>query len=67
MKVQDSALDHVRRTCAAARRFGVGRSTVYRWVGTARDEKRREAKLVHDGPAPRIQGLAETHGVRVHQ
>jgi transposase len=44
---------------AAARRFAVGRSTAYRWVQAARDEGRREAKPVHGGPAPRIQGAAE--------
>jgi len=45
---------------AAAQRFAVARSTAYRWVATARDEKRREAKPVRGGPAPRIQGAAET-------
>ena len=29
---------------AAAERFTVGRSTAYRWVTTAREEGRREAK-----------------------
>jgi transposase len=43
----------------AARRFAVGRSTVYRWVAAARDEGRREAKPMHGGPAPRITGEAE--------
>ena len=44
---------------AAARRFAVGRSTAYCWVQAARDEGRREAKPMHGGPAPRIQGEAE--------
>ena len=44
---------------AAARRFAVARSTAYRWVVAARDEKRREAKPVRGGPAPCIQGAAE--------
>ena len=44
---------------AAARRFAVGRSTVYRWVEAARDEGRREAKRVGGGPAPVIRGEAE--------
>ena len=44
---------------AAARRFAVARSTAYRWVAAARDEKRREAKPVRGGPAPRIQGATE--------
>jgi transposase len=44
---------------AAARRFAVGRSTAYRWVQAARDEGRREAKPMHGGPAPRIQGAAK--------
>ena len=39
---------------AAARRFAVGRSTAYRWVAAARDEGRREAKLMHGGPTPRL-------------
>jgi transposase len=44
---------------AAARRFAVGRSTACRWVQAARDEGRREAKPMHGGPAPRIQGAAK--------
>ena len=44
---------------AVARRFAVARSTAYRWVAAVRDEKRREAKPVRGGPAPRIQGAAE--------
>ena len=44
---------------AAARRFAVGRSTAYRWVDAAREEGRREAKPMHGGPVPRIQGAVE--------
>ena len=32
---------------SVARRFAVGRSTVYRWVQTAREEGRLEAKPMH--------------------
>ena len=42
----------------AARRFAVGRSTVYRWAA-AREEGRREAKRMGGGPAPRIAGAVE--------
>ena len=44
---------------AAARRFAVARSTVYRWVAAVRDEGRRAAKPMQGGPAPRIRGAAE--------
>jgi transposase len=43
----------------AAQRFAVGRSTVYRWVTTARDEGRREAKRMGGGPPPAIRDEAE--------
>ena len=43
----------------AARRFAVGRSTVYRWAAAAREEGRREAKRMGGGPAPRIAGAVE--------
>ena len=43
---------------AAARRFAVDRSTVYRWVAAMRDEGRRAAKPMGRGPAPRIGGAA---------
>ena len=45
---------------AAARRFAVNRSTVYRWVAAVRDEGRREAKPMGRGPAAAIGGAAET-------
>ena len=44
---------------AAARRFAVARSTVYRWKAAMRDEGRREAKPMGHGPAPVIGGAAE--------
>ena len=45
---------------SVARRFAVGRSTVYRWVQTAREEGRLEAKPMHGGPPPTIRGESET-------
>jgi transposase len=45
---------------SVARRFAVGRSTVYRWVQTAREEGRLEAKPMHGGPPPAIRGESET-------
>ena len=44
---------------AAAERFAVGRSTAYRWVTTAREEGRREAKPMRGGPAPVMRGEVE--------
>lgn len=44
---------------AAARRFAVGRSTVYRWVAAARHEGRRTAKRMGGGPKPIITGDVE--------
>ncbi len=44
---------------AAARRFAVARSTVYRWVAAVREEGRREAKPMGHGPAPVIGGAVE--------
>jgi transposase len=40
-------------------RFTVGRSTVYRWVETARSEGRLEAKPMRGGPRPTIREEAE--------
>ena len=42
-----------------ARRFVVGRSTVYRWIEAARTEGRLEAKPTRGGPRPCIQGESE--------
>lgn len=39
---------------SVARRFAVGRSTVYRWVETAQIEGRLEAKPMRGGPKPAI-------------
>jgi transposase len=43
----------------AARRFAVGRSTVYRWVEAVRAEGRLEAKPTRGGPQPAIRGESE--------
>jgi transposase len=40
---------------AVARRFLVGRSTVYRWVEVAQSEGRLEAKPMGGGPKPTIR------------
>ena len=45
---------------SVARRFAVGRSTVYRWVATAREEGRLAAKPMRGGPPPAIRGESET-------
>jgi transposase len=45
---------------SVAQRFAVGRSTVYRWVETAREEGRLAAKPMHGGPPPAIRGDSET-------
>jgi transposase len=44
---------------AVAKRFAVGRSSVYRWVETARGEGRLEAKPMRGGPKPVIREEAE--------
>jgi transposase len=44
---------------SVARRFAVGRSTVYRWVEAAREEGRLEAKPRCGGPKPTIRGEGE--------
>jgi transposase len=44
---------------SVARRFAVGRSTVYRWVEAAREEGRLEAKPMCGGPKPTIRGEGE--------
>jgi transposase len=43
----------------AARRFAVGRSTAYRWMGAARHEGRRAAKQMAGGSRPVIVGAVE--------
>jgi transposase len=42
-----------------ARQFAVGRSSVYRWVETAKTEGRLEAKPLRGGPGPVIRDEAE--------
>ena len=54
-----AAVEAGERPEAAARRFAVGRSTAYRWVGAARDEGRREAKRMGGGPKPVIRDEVE--------
>ena len=54
-----AALDGGQPPGAVARRFAVGRSTVYRWIGAARGEGRLEAKPARGGPAPAIRGESE--------
>jgi transposase-like protein len=44
---------------AVARRFVVGRSTVYRWVEVAQSEGRLEAKPMCGGPKPTIRDEGE--------
>ena len=55
-----AAVEAGERPEAAARRFAVGRSTAYRWVGAARDEGRREAKRMGGGPKPVIRDEVRT-------
>ena len=57
-----AALDGGQPPGAVARRFAVGRSTVYRWIGAARGEGRLEAKPARGGPAPAIRGEGEGEG-----
>lgn len=54
-RVVAAALEGSQSRGAVARRFAVGRSSVYRWVGTARAEGRLEAKPMHGGPRPTIR------------
>jgi transposase len=44
---------------AAAERFLVGRSSVYRWLAAARDEGRRAPKPIGGGPQPIIRDEIE--------
>ena len=54
-RVVAATLDSGQPRAAVARRFAVGRSTVYRWVKTARAEGRLEAKpAVRRGRRTRI-------------
>ena len=60
-----AVLERGERPDAVARLFEVGRSTVYRWVGAARDEGRFEAKPSPGGPKPVIRDEAEAALVRL--
>jgi hypothetical protein len=54
-----SYLGDLRRRVVAARRFAAGRSTVYRWVDTAKAEGRLEARPMRGGPKPTIRDEVE--------
>jgi transposase len=58
-RVVAAALNEGQSCEAVARRFAVGRSTVYRWVEAARTEGRLEAKPMHGGPKPTIRETSE--------
>lgn len=58
-RVVTATLDSGQPRTTVARRFAVGRSTVYRWVKTARAEGRLEAKPMHGGPKPAIRAEGE--------
>jgi transposase len=58
-RVVAAALDTGQSASAVARRFAVGRSTVYRWLETARGEGRLEAKPMRGGPRPAIRDESE--------
>jgi transposase len=47
------------RPAAVARRFRVGRASVYAWLGQRRAEGRCTAKRMGGGPEPAIRGEAE--------
>jgi transposase len=55
-RVVAAVLDSGQSRGAVARRFLVGRSTVYRWVDTAQSEGRLVAKPRRGGPPPTIRG-----------
>ena len=57
--VVTATLDSGQPRTTVARRFAVGRSTVYRWVKTARAEGRLAAKPMHGGPKPAIRAEGE--------
>ena len=58
-RVVAAVLDGGQSRQAVARRFLVGRSTVYRWVDTAESEGRVAAKPMHGGPPPTIRDDSE--------
>ena len=58
-RVVAAALEDGQSREAVARRFAVGRSTVYRWVEVAQSEGRLEAKPMRGGPKPTIRAEGE--------
>ena len=58
-RVVGAALEKGQSRTAVARRFAVGRSTVYRWVEAALEEGRLEARPMRGGPKPVIRDAVE--------
>jgi transposase len=58
-RVIAAALEGSQSRDEVARRFAVGRSSVYRWIGTAQSEGRLEAKPMRGGPEPVIKDETE--------
>src|SRR5215207_6942144 len=58
-RVIAAALEGSQSRDEVARRFAVGRSSVYRWIGTAQSEGRLEAKPMRGGPEPVIRDETE--------
>jgi transposase len=58
-RVVVAVLDGGEPAGVVARRFVVGRSSVYRWVEAARAEGRLEAKPMRGGPRPTIRDEGE--------
>lgn len=58
-RVVASVLEEGQPKDEVARRYRVGRSTVYRWVEAALVEGRLEAKPMRGGPQPTIRGESE--------
>jgi transposase len=64
-RVVTAVVERGERPEGVARRFEVGRSTVYRWADAARQEGRFEAKPRLGGPQPAIRGAAEAALLRL--
>jgi transposase len=58
-RVVAAVLNGGQSRAAVARRFAVGRSTVYRWVDVAQSEGRLVAKPMRGGPKPTIRDEGE--------
>jgi transposase len=58
-RVVAAVLDGGQSREVVARRFAVGRSTVYRWIDVAQSEGRLEAKPMCGGPKPTIRDDGE--------